>query len=148
MHPPKIQEVELSEEHGKLVETAKNLYQERVAFFAQTHKAPAYIAAAPGRVNLIGEHTDYQDGFVLPMALREYLTVCYGTGFLHTGKSSGATTIRIRLVSDQADVPEMIEERHLSGSFRPPDEAEGVSWVNYVVGVIVQYVRVRQTAAP
>ena len=32
-------------------------------------RAPRYIAAAPGRVNVIGEHTDYNDGFVLPCAI-------------------------------------------------------------------------------
>jgi galactokinase len=30
---------------------------------------PAHIARAPGRVNLLGEHVDYNDGFVLPAAI-------------------------------------------------------------------------------
>ena len=39
------------------------------AFESRCGTSPALIARAPGRVNLIGEHTDYNDGFVLPMAL-------------------------------------------------------------------------------
>jgi galactokinase len=39
------------------------------AFESRFGDAPAFVARAPGRVNLIGEHTDYNDGFVLPMAI-------------------------------------------------------------------------------
>ncbi len=41
----------------------------RVAFAKAHGSEPTVIVQAPGRVNLIGEHTDYNDGFVLPMAL-------------------------------------------------------------------------------
>lgn len=39
------------------------------AFRARFGSEPAWVARAPGRVNLIGEHTDYNDGFVLPLAI-------------------------------------------------------------------------------
>ncbi len=45
--------------------------QQRVieAFHQRFAAPPAFAVRAPGRVNLIGEHTDYNDGFVLPMAI-------------------------------------------------------------------------------
>src|SRR4029077_18430123 len=41
----------------------------RAAFTECYGEPPRYVVRAPGRVNLIGEHTDYNDGFVLPMAI-------------------------------------------------------------------------------
>lgn len=41
-------------------------------FESRYGRPPRWIAAAPGRVNVIGEHTDYNDGFVLPMAIERY----------------------------------------------------------------------------
>ncbi len=41
----------------------------RAQFQAEFGAEPDFIVRAPGRVNLIGEHTDYNDGFVFPMAI-------------------------------------------------------------------------------
>jgi len=46
-----------------LIENVTNIYQEKF------ESAPTQIARAPGRVNLLGEHVDYNDGFVLPAAI-------------------------------------------------------------------------------
>jgi galactokinase len=40
------------------------------AFQSRFQEKPVAMAVGPGRVNLIGEHTDYNDGFVLPVALK------------------------------------------------------------------------------
>jgi galactokinase len=45
------------------------------AFRAQTDRQPAGVWAAPGRVNLIGEHTDYNDGYVMPFALAQRVLI-------------------------------------------------------------------------
>ncbi|MCH8823717.1 MAG: galactokinase [Planctomycetes bacterium] len=45
------------------------------AFTKHFGRQPNFGAAAPGRVNIIGEHTDYNDGFVLPMAIDRWTVV-------------------------------------------------------------------------
>jgi galactokinase len=47
------------------------------AFQDQFGSLPASIVRAPGRVNIIGEHTDYNDGFVLPMAIDRAVWVAF-----------------------------------------------------------------------
>jgi len=54
---------------GTLAEYAVRGFEERFEREAEA------VAAAPGRVNLIGDHTDYNEGFVLPMAIDRYTAV-------------------------------------------------------------------------
>lgn len=59
----------------RLADTA----QEAVACFRERfHQSPAWQVAAPGRVNLIGEHTDYNQGFVFPLAIDRYTILAAG----------------------------------------------------------------------
>ena len=60
--------------------------------FERVHgHAPQGLFAAPGRVNLIGEHTDYNDGFVLPLALRQRVVIAAGTA---TGNRSSVRSMQ------------------------------------------------------
>ena len=55
-----------------LIDKAKAMFEEKFS------TEPSACVFAPGRVNLIGEHTDYNDGFVLPFAL-PFKTVIVGS---------------------------------------------------------------------
>src|SRR5512133_1682946 len=46
-----------------------NINEIRQKFESLYHRPPAVLVRAPGRVNLLGEHVDYNDGFVLPAAI-------------------------------------------------------------------------------
>jgi galactokinase len=95
--------------------------------FAKTYGRPAtWVAAAPGRVNVIGEHTDYNDGFVLPMAIDRYTAIAAAPAL------KGEPTVRLRstLTAD----PLVLD---LSQPLNPL--AKG-SWGNYPLGVIAGFV--------
>jgi galactokinase len=57
---------------AQLVDNARRVYAARFGM------QPVWVAAAPGRVNLIGEHTDYNGGFVFPMAIERYTVIAAG----------------------------------------------------------------------
>jgi galactokinase len=89
--------------------------------FAKVYgRPPRWIVAAPGRVNVIGEHTDYNDGFVLPMAIERYAVMA-------ADKSAGEK-IQIRDVAAGVE-PALVD---LSAPVAP-----GLpKWGNYPRGVI------------
>jgi galactokinase len=80
-------------------------------------REPTVAAEAPGRVNLIGEHTDYNGGYVLPIAIPLRTRVEIGTRI--------GTLVRVW--SANAREPK-IEE------YRLEDEAPGRGWLDYVQG--------------
>jgi galactokinase len=55
------------------------LVQDTIERYRQLYgESPSVVVSAPGRVNLIGEHTDYNDGFVLPVAIDRKIVIAAG----------------------------------------------------------------------
>lgn len=88
--------------------------------------APRWIASAPGRVNLIGEHTDYNDGFVLPLAIEHRTAIAADLADDQTVTLHSVTT------GDSA-------EFNLHGELQKGEPA----WSNYVRGVIAGFQKLK-----
>jgi galactokinase len=98
------------------------LAQTDTDFRARFGRPAEVVAAAPGRVNLIGEHVDYNDGFVLPAAIERYA--------LAAAARRPEPVLHLR--SDA--MPEAVAVR-LDEPLRPLEPR----WANYVVGVLAGF---------
>jgi len=99
--------------------------QELKSAFEKIYGQPAdAVYFAPGRVNLIGEHTDYNGGYVFPCALS------FGTYLLI--RKNGGNTVRFHSLNqpDAVEVPLEKLTTRLENS-----------WANYLIGVFAQFIK-------
>ena len=80
----------------------------------------AFVASAPGRVNLIGEHTDYNEGYVFPVAIDKYLNIAARK------RSDGRVRLHALDVSDSYE---------FSLDALPSIQQEAPPWSHYLIGV-------------
>ncbi|MCS7223293.1 MAG: galactokinase [Armatimonadetes bacterium] len=96
--------------------------QKAVDLFRKTFGSePSVIVEAPGRINIIGEHTDYNDGFVLPIAIDRWLFVA----------AKGASTDRVHIYAADFDEADLFSIREIV-------RKEEGDWRNYARGVAAQ----------
>ena len=101
-----------------------DIAQAKAQFEAHFGAPPEVVVRAPGRVNVIGEHTDYNDGFVLPMAI-EHETV------IAARPRDGGTLNAFAANLDET------AQADLSRRARDPE----AGWMDYVVGVADELVK-------
>jgi len=99
----------------------------RLKFYQRFGRTPRWLAAAPGRVNLIGEHTDYNDGFALPMAIDGYVVLAADRP---TKPRADRDTVHFHLYSEAFE-----ESARVAITDQTVPRAG--HWSNYVAGVLV-----------
>src|SRR5579871_1953069 len=93
-------------------------------------REPKYVVAAPGRVNIIGEHTDYNDGFVLPMAIERYVVIAADKTEQSDSNGQGTANVYSANKDESAAL-------QISGAIAPGP----VKWSSYVQGVVAGYAK-------
>jgi len=103
------------------------IFKDAVGAFQRVFdKDPEVAVFAPGRVNLIGEHTDYNDGFVLPMAI-PFKTIVVGSLSHETESKIFSTNINI----ESEQLVSFVVDKGLSVGLP--------KWANYVKGTVYHY---------
>jgi galactokinase len=92
-------------------------------FFTHFSEKPEWLVKAPGRVNLIGEHVDYNGGFVLPAAINYYTCIAA------TAKNNHL----LQVIAEDFDQQQITVDLT-----QPLIHDDKNSWPNYVYGVIQQ----------
>ncbi len=102
------------------------IIQRLTNIFSETFgAAPAHIARAPGRVNLLGEHVDYNDGLVLPAAIDRATYIAFSPA------DSPQTTLVAADLNERASFsPPTIPSKTQTDSSALPD------WAQYPAGVM------------
>jgi galactokinase len=95
----------------------------RTQFLNHFNYAPLLAVQSPGRINLIGEHTDYNNGFVLPAAIDKYIQVAIGK------RTDGNLQMAAIDLGETILLP--IE------NIKP----HPTQWVNYIIGVVFQVIQ-------
>jgi galactokinase len=91
--------------------------------FLETFNKEPLVIRAPGRINLIGEHTDYNDGFVMPAAIDK--EIFFG----------------ISASNDQRSVIYSIKyNERFEVDLNNPKPVEEPRWANYLLGVLFQFI--------
>lgn len=92
--------------------------------FEDRFKNTPILITSPGRINLIGEHTDYNDGFVLPAAIDRYI---------HMAMAPNGTEGHCRLYAADLDTAFAAELSQIQPLKEP-------GWANYVLGVAAELI--------
>lgn len=109
--------------------TTNDLLQKAAAEFRKAFgRAPVAAAYAPGRVNLVGEHTDYNLGFVLPIGLDRY---CVAVGAL----APDAAVSRFRALDVDSTVEIDLREPVHAGTQFTDTAGRPAAWARYAIGV-------------